>query len=1729
MSTRSHSQAQTTSETSHTSPAKGLLQHSHQQPEETNEQEKVKIPSFPGSTFNGDFSQVPVHNTPRIQPKLRLGQPGDRFEEEADQVARQVMRAPNPMMRIENSSPPGNHNYLQERLQKLELGQEMEEEHPARMLQPRMMPPGHLGDLISRYGEKLQRQEVTEEEDTEEILQPKILPGYGDKLQRQEITEEDESEEILQAKTAEGKIGTVSPSIESNLNISRGKGQPLPKPTRDFMESRFGADFSGVRVHTDDRAVQMNKELRAQAFTYGEDIYYGAGKSPGNDELTAHELTHTIQQTGGIQAKIIAKSAKKLNKVVKKSNLSLQMKEMPGNEVNQESQAVVENTEAQPAVEADNPEVVTSPETANAEAVAPPSQETQDNTPNSEEKPETSLEATPQERVTEEVNQESAATPTQTTPTSPESDPDFQAVVAKAKGVASNKKHHAPANTKAQEAQAAAESPASEIESKAQANQVGEMEKAPTPGFNAAAFKAKLMEQIAKAAPQTLEEADEFKDSNKLASVKGEMGNQVKEEQTASQAPLEEKAQQAPDTSSIEAKSVTPLPANEAGEVSKNINAHKAIPKARGQSEIEAPLQENSQKLDQQMAEADVTTEQLANSNEPQFQAALGAKTEAQTNASQASQGYRQFEENQLSQAKGEATATAGKQLEGMHGSRAQLFAQVINQQGETKGKDEQERAKIAGDIQKIYSQTKTKVEEILNGIDSKVNQEFEIGANQATTVFQNYVDERMEAYKDERYDGITGAGRWLKDKLFDLPSEVNAFYREGRQLYLAEMDVVLNNIVNIIGTALTDAKAEIAKGKQEIQEYVAKLPENLQKVGEQAATDIQGQFDELEQRVDSKQDELINNLAQQYNEKLQVVDARIDEMKAANQGLVDKAAHAITGVIDTIKKLKEMLLSVLSKAAAVIDNIIKDPIGFLGNLVKGVKQGFNNFAANIGKHLQAGLIGWLTGTLGPIGIQIPDDIFSLPGIFSLVTQVLGLTWDFIRSKAVKLFGEPVVAGMEKTVEIFQIVRDRGAMGLWEHVKEQFGDLKQTVIEEIKNMVVTQVITAGVKWVLSLLNPASAFVKAAMAIYDIIMFFVNRGSQVLELVNAVVDAVSAIASGAVDGAAKLVENALAKAVPVVIGFLASLLGIGGLAKKVEGIVSKIRQRIDKAIEKVLLKAKGLFKGKKGKKKSNKGDAKKIKEENKNVKAENITAKDKQKHKAIGEKIKNKLKQKPQKNESFEEFYKTKKNKAEALEDKYQPQLKKGINLDIEFKPVSEDKKDGDIDVAIKIAPNNYYTTFDLDTKDDEARFSELLYKALKEVGEAHHIGGRKSDFETKGTDIKKTDFSEEAKKQEEEDLAADKEKKEDEIENKSKGIHQEISKAQNAYTTASKATIVPNNTFAVGSGKFFVETHDNYYILPKSVGIDNFQYKIKGKNKILADVLRNEVEDRQKQIEREKSTLIDMKEKASDFIKKGKKIPLSLKNNIDNKKLKIEKLENSSSNNSELENLASATTMEGKREQVEFITDKLDDPNYQHIKNIKKDGGQVKIYVNNKIVKQYDYHSNPISIDEAKNLYKGFPGSISSANKKLTVFLASLLAEPPRSSVAHITNMLLLNEKSELSQDSTKPTKLDNKENSSVDITDNKSKSLYVHTSMTQPGSDPTRERTKDYDYDTRLNQGENNKPTNINVSNRDLAAIKHNPYLKQELLDHFIKNKNSTNKNLIKDFKEKIEKYLGL
>ena len=666
-------------------------------------------------------------------------------------------------------------------------------------------------------------------------------------------------------------------------------------------------------------------------------------------------------------------------------------------------------------------------------------------------------------------------------------------------------------------------------------------------------------------------------------------------------------------------------------------------------------MQQNSQEIEQQMAEAEITDEQLEKSNEPQFLGALESKKQAQSHSQNAPETYRQQEQGILNKAEGEAQIVTQTGLEGIHGQKENLLSQVLGKQEETKGQDQGKRREIGNNINSIYEGTKGKVEECLSDLDETVNKKFDEAAQTAKSKFEDYVGRKMDKYKEERYGewySLSGLKNRISDTFTGLPSEVNQFFIDGRQLYIQEMDIALTEIAQLVADKLNEAKQKITEGKQEIQDYVSNLDDSLKQIGQEAAENIQGKFDELEQSVDNKQNELIDSLVGKYQENLQGVESRIEEIQQKNRGLIDKAKNAIQGTWETIKNLKEMLTGVLKSAGGVIGKIIQDPIGFLGNLISGVKQGFDNFLANIMTHLQGGLIGWLTGAMGSMGIQIPDNLFSLKGIFSLVTQILGLSWNYIRTKAVKLFTEPVVAAMEKGSEIFQIIQTGGLEGVWEYIQEQFTDLKESVIGEIKNMVITQVITAGIKWVIGLLNPASAFVKAAMAIYDIVMFFVNRGSQIIELVKAVTESVKAIASGSIGAVAKAIEGALAKSVPVLIGFLASLLGIGGLVGKVQNIIKKIKTRIDKAIDFILKKAKKAAKKLLGKLGLGKKD------KNKTDKQE---GEDETDHKTLAKQAVSELKQNTGEGKDYETLRKEKEDQAKKIETTYTNKLESGLN------------------------------------------------------------------------------------------------------------------------------------------------------------------------------------------------------------------------------------------------------------------------------------------------------------------------------------------------------------------------------------------------------------------------------------------------------------------------------------
>jgi hypothetical protein len=253
-----------------------------------------------------------------------------------------------------------------------------------------------------------------------------------------------------------------------------------------------------------------------------------------------------------------------------------------------------------------------------------------------------------------------------------------------------------------------------------------------------------------------------------------------------------------------------------------------------------------------------------------------------------------------------------------------------------------------------------------------------------------------------------------------------------------------------------------------------------------------------------------------------------------------------------------------LKKAAGAFRSILRNPIGFAGNLIRAAKFGFMNFAANIGQHLKNSLLEWLTGSLP--GIYIPQKL-ELGEVVKFALSVLGISWANIRAKLVKAVGEPAVKAMEVGFDIVVTLVREGPAAAWDKIKEQLANLKDMVIQGITDFVEQTIVKKAVAKIVSLLVPGGAFIQAIVSIYDTIVVFIDKLQKIIEVATAFLDSMMAIASGAIEGAAKKVESTLAGLLTLAISFLAGFLGLGKIADKVMEILNtKVRPTIDKALD-----------------------------------------------------------------------------------------------------------------------------------------------------------------------------------------------------------------------------------------------------------------------------------------------------------------------------------------------------------------------------------------------------------------------------------------------------------------------------------------------------------------------------------------------------------------------------------
>ncbi|WP_028310504.1 phage tail protein [Derxia gummosa] len=757
----------------------------------------------------------------------------------------------------------------------------------------------------------------------------------------------------------------------------------------------------------------------------------------------------------------------------------------------------------------------------------------------------------------------------------PKSDPRFIAMTDQVKAGAAKLKKHAPPAQKAREASKSAKAPPNERAAGAKAKVVDEVKEAPTPRPQPQSFKALLRAEIDKAMPKTLGDTEKFMNGGAADGMKGALDHNVDAQKETAAGPVETAARKPPNEGAIPAQPSAALPA-EPRPAAPTVDGGSAMPPPV--TPAEASLQQSKQDTAQALADEKIKPESLARANDPRFSALAGAQGAVASQADKAPAAFRAKETGVLAAARAQAGATGQRGALLLAGTRGAGNAKVLSRQQQQAAKEEAERKKVAADIEAIYADTKLKVETNLGGLDDAVSAIFDPGVEAAIAAMKTFVDDRLFDYKLRRYLSIpvVGLGLWLKDQALGLPDEVNRFYVEGRGLFQSAMDRLIDRVAALVESRLAKAKADVATGQARIKAYVAGLPANLKAAGDAAAQSVAERFTELESGIESKKNELASSLAQKYKEAFDKADEALKQMQDENKGLLQRFADALGEVLKALLEFKAKLMAVIRKGQETIQLILDDPIGFLGNLIAAVKGGFSAFVANIWTHLQAGFMKWLFGALSGAGIEVPADL-SLPSIFKLVMGVLGITYERMRAKAVKLIGNTAVTVIEKVVEYVKELVTGGPQKLWEKVKEDLAALKEMVIGAIQDWLIETVVKQAVAKVVSMFNPAGAIVQAIIAIYNVVMFVIEKAQQILALVEAVVNSVHAIATGAIGGAIAWIERSLASTLPIVIGFLARLVGLGGISEKIKAFILKVQTKVDKAIDKAIAKIVALVK------------------------------------------------------------------------------------------------------------------------------------------------------------------------------------------------------------------------------------------------------------------------------------------------------------------------------------------------------------------------------------------------------------------------------------------------------------------------------------------------------------------------------------------------------------------------
>ncbi|HEY7375270.1 MAG TPA: DUF4157 domain-containing protein [Polyangia bacterium] len=768
-------------------------------------------------------------------------------------------------------------------------------------------------------------------------------------------------------------------------------------------------------------------------------------------------------------------------------------------------------------------------------------------------------------------------------PQRPEDDPNFKAVVRGADRAKKQSAAHGKPGTTALNAEEAAPVDDAEKKQLKQGKQVDQMSVQATPGLEVEDLVTAIEKKVAEKTPQTLEKARNFKNDGTVGEIGRDVRTAVGGETDKTRTPLKAATDADPAKLAVTPRTAQDLAPAPIGARPKDIDAGRAIPPAQPASQVEGAIEQNKQAVDAQMKEVGVPETTLrAATDEPPVAALVGAKDTFDADAAAAPAEFRKAEAAERAGAKKDSAEAGVKSLGGMFDARAGLLGKVQKGQHGGKTKSESQHDRIKRKVNEIYERTRDSVHKRLETMQKTAFDTFDKQSKAALSDFENAVVDAEKRWNDKNF--FARQGNRFVTWLNGLPNDLERDLGVIRRFFIGRMKQIVRDIAQMAARELKAAKQEVKDARAEVDEKVATLKGDQKALKDELTKDFGGRFDALEGDINKAREAFVSGMGARYRTVQSTIETRLSEVQERNKGFFAKLKDKAVAFIGSLDEMKEKLKSVFKRAGLAILRIAYDPKRFMKNLFSGIQQGFEGFATRIKDHLVKGAVEWLTGTVASAGVVLPSRPFTPEKVLALFLQLAGLTIENVKLRARLIWGDKVVdaiekgvAGAEAAMELFDLFKKEGVVGVVRRLFDKIKAFGDQALEKIKDAIQAEIVKKAIEFLLTLLTPIGALIQAVITIVNTVLFLIRNAGRIQALINTIVDSVNDVLAGNVSGVAKKVEAALALLIPITLDFLATLAKVSStIVKVVKEVLGFIRKPVEMAIDFMLKGIKNLI-------------------------------------------------------------------------------------------------------------------------------------------------------------------------------------------------------------------------------------------------------------------------------------------------------------------------------------------------------------------------------------------------------------------------------------------------------------------------------------------------------------------------------------------------------------------------